>query len=98
MLLPYMKAFGEFLTDYFRSHWPGYDVVHANFFMSGLACLPATRECGMPLVVTFHALDRVRASTRAGRTNFLRHAMASSWAWCDMPTGSSPNARKTWTT
>lgn len=70
MLLPYMKAFGEFLTDYFRSHWPGYDVVHANFFMSGLACLPATRECGMPLVVTFHALDRVRRQHQGGADQF----------------------------
>jgi len=34
--------------------------VHANFFMSALASLPAARRHGVPMAVTFHALGRVR--------------------------------------
>jgi glycosyltransferase involved in cell wall biosynthesis len=59
-LLPYMGAFGDFLTRYFASRAQPYDIVHANFFMSALAALPAARACGIPFAVTFHALGRVR--------------------------------------
>ncbi|MDX3907858.1 MAG: glycosyltransferase family 1 protein [Pigmentiphaga sp.] len=69
-LLPYMGQFGEFLLHYFRNNWPIYDVVHANFFMSGLASLPATREFGVPLVMTFHALDRVRRLHQGNADHF----------------------------
>jgi glycosyltransferase involved in cell wall biosynthesis len=37
-----------------------YDVVHANFFMSALVGLRLKALLGVPLVVTFHALGRVR--------------------------------------
>jgi len=59
-LLPYMDDFGAFLLRYFGRQARPYDVVHANFFMSALACLPAARRYGVPLAVTFHALGRVR--------------------------------------
>jgi glycosyltransferase involved in cell wall biosynthesis len=59
-LLPYMGAFGDFLERYFSSQSRPYDIVHANFFMSALAALPAARACGIPFAVTFHALGRVR--------------------------------------
>lgn len=38
-LLPTMGAFGVFLMDFLSRDRRGYDVVHANFFMSGLAAL-----------------------------------------------------------
>lgn len=69
-LLPYMGHFSEFLLHYFRNNWPIYDVVHANFFMSGLAALPVTREFGVPLVMTFHALDRVRRKHQGSADQF----------------------------
>lgn len=59
-LLPYMDDFGAFLLGYFGRQARPYDVMHANFFMSALACLPAARRYGVPLAVTFHALGRVR--------------------------------------
>ena len=59
-LLPYMDAFGEFLVKFIRHDPVGYDVLHANFFMSGLAALQARRALGIPLVMTFHALGKVR--------------------------------------
>jgi D-inositol-3-phosphate glycosyltransferase len=37
-----------------------YDIVHANFFMSGLAALRLREEYGIPFVITFHALGKVR--------------------------------------
>lgn len=39
---------------------------HANFFTSGLVGLRQRGECGLPLVVTFHALGKGRAFGRAG--------------------------------
>jgi glycosyltransferase involved in cell wall biosynthesis len=37
-----------------------YDVVHANFFMSGLAAMRLRELHGIPFVITFHALGKVR--------------------------------------
>lgn len=59
-LLPCMDAFGQFLLDFFRRAPRPYDLVHANFFMSGLAARRVVRQLGLPLVMTFHALGRVR--------------------------------------
>jgi glycosyltransferase involved in cell wall biosynthesis len=36
------------------------DVVHANYWMSGLAALAAARSLGIPVVQTFHALGAVK--------------------------------------
>lgn len=58
MLLPYMDAFGDCLIDEWRTAPP--DVVHAHFWMSGLASMRATRTVGLPVVQTFHALGVVK--------------------------------------
>ena len=58
-LLPYMKSFGQYMLQ--RMHdQPPYDIVHANFFMSGLVACRLQQAVGVPFVVTFHALGRVR--------------------------------------
>ncbi|MDQ1636079.1 MAG: hypothetical protein QOJ32_2888, partial [Frankiaceae bacterium] len=56
-LLPHM---GEFAAD-LRRQWQVErpDVVHAHFWMSGLAALEAARPLGIPVVLTFHALGHV---------------------------------------
>lgn len=62
-ILPYMGDFEHFLESRFRREADAgtpYDIVHANFFMSAMASLPVARRMGIPLVVTFHALGRVR--------------------------------------
>ncbi|ACC74332.1 glycosyltransferase family 1 protein [Paraburkholderia phymatum] len=59
-LLPYMGEFSDFLIGFFRRERTPYHVMHANFFMSGLAGLKVKRVLGVPLVTTFHALGRVR--------------------------------------
>ncbi|GGX04529.1 transferase [Pigmentiphaga litoralis] len=59
-LLPYMTEFGRWMLDFCRKERRPYDVVHANFFMSGLAALPVREQLKVPLVMTFHALGKVR--------------------------------------
>ncbi|MES2887189.1 MAG: glycosyltransferase family 1 protein [Pseudomonadota bacterium] len=58
-LLPWMDDFAKATLKLMR-RGPAYDVVHANFFMSGLVGLAVKEQLGVPLVVTFHALGRVR--------------------------------------
>jgi D-inositol-3-phosphate glycosyltransferase len=58
-LLPTMAEFSEYTIDFARSTG-GYDLVHANFFMSGLVALELKRALDIPFAVTFHALGRVR--------------------------------------
>jgi D-inositol-3-phosphate glycosyltransferase len=59
-LLPHMRAFGDYMVEFMRQDAIGYDVLHANFFMSGVAALRARQALGIPLVMTFHALGKVR--------------------------------------
>jgi glycosyltransferase involved in cell wall biosynthesis len=58
-LLPLMGDFACHVRDFARRNG-GYAISHANFFMSGLASIELKRALGIPYVVTFHALGRVR--------------------------------------
>jgi glycosyltransferase involved in cell wall biosynthesis len=53
-LLPHMQAFAQDLELSWLQDPP--DVVHAHFWMSGIAALAAARPLGIPVVQTFHAL------------------------------------------
>ena len=57
-LLPYMEEFATQTIALMRRH--RYDIVHANFWMSGMVAQRIKDESGVPFVVTFHALGRVR--------------------------------------
>jgi glycosyltransferase involved in cell wall biosynthesis len=57
-LLPYMGRFSEELFEAWRRRPP--DVVHAHFWMSGLASLEAGALLSIPVVQTFHALGHVK--------------------------------------
>ncbi len=59
LLLPYMKPFGRWLADSWTDGWSP-DVIHAHFWMSGLAALVARRRVARPVVQTFHALGTVK--------------------------------------
>lgn len=59
-MLPYMEAFSGFCIEFFKRERIGYDLVHANFFMSGMVAATIRRLLGIPFVITFHALGRVR--------------------------------------
>ena len=57
-LLPHMDAFADELARSWADERP--DVVHAHFWMSGLAALHAARPLGIPVLQTFHALGVVK--------------------------------------
>ncbi|OJF10044.1 glycosyltransferase [Couchioplanes caeruleus] len=58
-LLPYMGDFAEWTAADWRGTWAP-DVVHAHFWMSGLAAVTAARACDVPVVLTYHALGSVK--------------------------------------
>jgi len=57
-LLPHMAELAGRLRDRWSVEPP--DVVHAHFWMSGLAALRATAGTGVPVLHTFHALGSVK--------------------------------------
>lgn len=58
-MLPHMDEFASWMREFLRRQ-PAYDLVHANFWMSGLVACELKRMLGLPFVITFHALGRVR--------------------------------------
>ncbi|MFI5956205.1 glycosyltransferase [Cryptosporangium sp. NPDC051539] len=90
-LLPHMPEFGAALARYWRSRRP--DVVHAHFWMSGLASLTGARNLpGLPVVQTFHALGSVKRrhqgdadtspADRIERETTIGHSVALTIATC----------------
>ncbi|MER7567405.1 glycosyltransferase [Streptomyces sp. NPDC097941] len=57
-LLPYMEEFGAWLAREWATEPP--DVVHAHFWMSGMAAVAGARAVGVPVVQTYHALGTVK--------------------------------------
>ncbi|RSN34822.1 glycosyl transferase [Amycolatopsis sp. WAC 04169] len=57
-LLPHMGEFGRVLRSRWAKDRP--DVVHAHFWMSGLASILAAKDLGIPVTQTFHALGVVK--------------------------------------
>ncbi len=58
LLPPHMPEFGRRLARAWARERP--DVVHAHFWMSGMAGIPAAEELDLPLLQTFHALGTVK--------------------------------------
>ncbi|APU42648.1 glycosyltransferase [Streptomyces sp. TN58] len=58
-LLPHMREFSYHLMYHWQATGPP-DLVHSHFWMSGLASLAAARECGLPMLHTYHALGTVK--------------------------------------
>jgi glycosyltransferase involved in cell wall biosynthesis len=57
-LLPHMTEFARVLREQWTAAPP--DVVHAHFWMSGLAAVEAAADLPMPVLQTFHALGTVK--------------------------------------
>lgn len=64
-LLRYMPAFADYLRERWREE--PFDVVHAHFWMSGLASVDAAAESGTPVLQTFHALGTVKRRHQGAR-------------------------------
>ena len=58
-LLPTMQQFAAYMETVCARDG-AYELIHANFFMSGLVALMLKQKLGIPFVITFHALGRVR--------------------------------------
>ena len=59
-LLPYMEAFAGFMLQFMQRMALRYHIVHAHFFLSGMVAQQLRDAFGIPFVITFHALGRVR--------------------------------------
>jgi D-inositol-3-phosphate glycosyltransferase len=68
-LLPYMGEFRDAMLE-FIGRGASYQLIHANFFMSALVAAEIKRILGIPFVVTFHALGKVRRLHQAGADGF----------------------------
>ena len=69
-LLPYMETFSRFVTRFTRRQAQLYDIVHANFFMSGMVARRLKEALGIPFVITFHALGHVRRIAQGAADTF----------------------------
>jgi phosphoheptose isomerase len=59
-LLPHMAEFTETMLAFLNGQNNGYDLIHANFWMSALVAADIKKALQIPFVVTFHALGSVR--------------------------------------
>lgn len=59
-LLAFMPAFKEDMIEFITSEKITYNLIHANFFMSGLVAMWLKEALDIPFVITFHALGFVR--------------------------------------
>ena len=64
-LLQYMPEFASRLAARWQESRP--DVVHAHFWMSGLAATTAAKRFGLPVLQTFHALGTVKRRQQGDR-------------------------------
>jgi len=75
-LLPYMSSFARFMIDFARNEESAYDLLHANFFMSGLVAQRVKRALGIPYVITFHALGLIRRLCQGAADGFPAERIA----------------------
>jgi D-inositol-3-phosphate glycosyltransferase len=68
-MLPMMDDFTEEMVHFMEAEGT-YDLIHANFFMSGLVAARLKKQLGLPFVVTFHSLGRVRMKHQGGSDPF----------------------------
>lgn len=59
-MMQYMDEFTDIMLSYMKQYNTRYKMIHAHFFMSGYAAARIKKEMGIPFVITFHALGKVR--------------------------------------
>jgi glycosyltransferase involved in cell wall biosynthesis len=67
-LLPHMPEFTRHVVE--RCKQERYDLVHAHFWMSGMVAADLKETLGLPYVVTFHALGRIRRTFQGQNDRF----------------------------
>jgi D-inositol-3-phosphate glycosyltransferase len=56
-------AFGEAVAGLARRRGTGYELIHAHYWLSGIATLPVALELGLPFVQSFHTLAAMKNRT-----------------------------------
>ncbi len=59
-LFPFMSEFRDAFYRFAREEAAAYDLIHANFWMSGWVGCEAKRDLGLPFAQTFHALGEIK--------------------------------------
>ena len=78
----YVKDFTDEIAVHFeRSGVP--DALHANYWLSGLAGHRLKHELHVPLIMTFHTLERVKADHFEGESEDRAHQEAAIFACAD---------------
>jgi D-inositol-3-phosphate glycosyltransferase len=75
-LLPYMSTFARFMIEFARNEETVYDLLHANFFMSGLVAQQVKQALGIPYLITFHALGLIRRLCQGAADGFPAERIA----------------------
>jgi D-inositol-3-phosphate glycosyltransferase len=65
-LLDLVEPFADATLAFIASHETPYDVLHANYWISGAVGHRLKHDLDLPLVATFHTLDRVKAEAGVG--------------------------------
>ncbi len=65
-----MGEFTCYMINFFQEQGKPYDLVHANFWMSGLVAADLKAATGIPFVITFHALGQVRRQFQGEQDGF----------------------------
>ncbi|RJG06714.1 glycosyltransferase family 1 protein [Noviherbaspirillum cavernae] len=69
-MLPHMEQFSRSVLRYAHRQKIPYDLVHANFFMSGMVARQLQQALDIPFVITFHALGLVRRLSQGQADGF----------------------------
>lgn len=75
-LLHHMPEFTAWMQAFIAKHRLAYDLCHANFWMSGLVACDLKRTLGLPFVITFHALGKVRRKHQGSEDKFPEERLA----------------------
>ncbi|MBX5494965.1 MAG: glycosyltransferase [Bryobacteraceae bacterium] len=69
-MLGLMPEFTAYTIDFCRNTSQSYCILHANFWMSGLVAADIKQQLGIPFVITFHALGRIRRKYQGPNDKF----------------------------
>ncbi|HEY9002358.1 MAG TPA: glycosyltransferase [Mucilaginibacter sp.] len=69
-MLQFMPEFRDNMIRFIISNHLHYELIHANFFMSGLVASGIKKELDIPFVITFHALGHIRRIHQAEKDKF----------------------------
>src|SRR3569833_3406550 len=75
-MLQYMPEFRDNMIGFIVTNHLHFELIHANFFMSGLVACGIKKELDIPFVITFHALGHIRRIYQAEQDKFPAERIA----------------------